>query len=185
MKNLIKILNLKNPKTLAPTKRKSMEILEQPGKLGDMQQFLLHSPDIFPAKVDAALASHCCSSVGFNHLIPFHTAKHRAFPVLSSLSMPFSWHLSLQWHLTPGLPSSGQQHPVTFLRSLLQALSHHLGGMGHCSPQQAAQKQCQGLFIGRGLQFLAYTIMGFLCKEGGGGNFAAVACCSLKLQLFA
>lgn len=170
MKNLIKIFNLKNPKTLTPTKRKSMEIviLEQPGKFAHMQQCLPLSLDIFPTKVVAALASHCCSSpVGFNHLIPFYTAKHRTFPVLSSFSMPFSWHLPLQWHLTPGLPSSGQQHPMTFLRSLLRALSHHLGGMGHCSLQQAAQKQCQGLFIGRGLQFLAHTITGFLCKEGG------------------
>lgn len=38
MKNLIKIFNLKNPKTLTPTKRKSMEIviLEQPGKFAHM-----------------------------------------------------------------------------------------------------------------------------------------------------
>lgn len=140
MKNSIKISNFKNPKTLA--------ILEQTGKFSHMQQFLPLSPDTFPAEVVADLASHCCSSIGFNHLIPFYTAKHRTSPVLSSLSRPFSWHLPLQWHLTPGLPSSGQQHPVTFPGSLLRAPSHHLGGMGHCSPQQAAQKQCQGLFIG-------------------------------------
>lgn len=149
-----------------------------------MQQFLPLSPDSFLAKVVVVLAFHRFSSpIGFNQLIPFYTAKHRTFPVLSSFFMPFSWHLPLQWHLTPALPSSGQQHPVTFLGSLLRALSHHLGGMGHCSPQQAAQKQCQGLFIGWGLQFLAYTIMGFLCKEGG-KKFPALACCSLKLQLF-
>lgn len=168
MQNLIKISNFKKPKTLAPTKRKSMEteILEQLGKFGHMQQHLPLSPDNFPAKVVAAWASHYW--IQSPH--PFYTAEHRTFLVLFSLSMPFSWQLPLQWHLTSGLPSSGQQHPVTFLGSLLRALSHHLGGMGHCSPQQAAQKQCQGLFIGWGLQFLAYTIMGFLCKERGKKN---------------
>lgn len=60
----------------------------------------------------------------------------------------------------------GQQHPPTLPGSLLWAQSHHLGGTGCWSQQQAAQKQCQGLFIGRGLQFLVYTIMGFLHKKG-------------------
>lgn len=159
MKNLI--FNLKNSQTLAPTKRKK----HRNSNSRAAWQVWPH------AAVSPPFPRHFPCKGGFSHGISLLPISWWGCPFIlqnTGLSLfSFSWHLPLQWHLTPGLPSAGQQHPMTFLGPLLRALSHHLGGMGHYSPQQAGQKQCQGLFIGRGPQFLAYTIIGFLCKKGG------------------
>lgn len=156
-------------------------ILGQPGKIGHVQWCLPLPLDTFPTEVAAALASYCCSSpIGLNHLIPSYTAKHRSLPALPS-SLCLSPGISLPSAIQPLVyHPAGQQHPPTLPGSLLWAQSHHLGGTGCWSQQQATQKRCQGLFIGQGLQFLAYTITGFLHKKGEKKIFATLASYGLK-----
>lgn len=161
-------------------------VIVEPGKFSPMQQFLHPSPDIFPAKVVAALASHCCSSpVGFNHLISFYTAKHRTFPVLYSLSMPFSWHLPLQWHLTPGLPSPGQQHPSDLSRVPALGSVPPLGRYGTLQPTTSSSETVPGVVYWPRSSILSLHNYGVSMQGRGKIIFAALACCSLKLQLFA
>lgn len=118
-------------------------------------------------EVATVLASHCCSSpIGFNHLTP-STLQKVGVSLLSLPSLSLSPSISVSSGIWPlvYLPA-GQQQPLTLPGSLFQAQSHHLGGTGCWSQQQAAQKRCQGLFIGQGLQLVAYTIMWFLRKKG-------------------
>lgn len=174
---------------LLKKKKKSIErvILGQPGKIGHMQWCIPLSPDTSsPTEVATALASHCCSShIGFNHLIPIYAAKHRTFPALSSLSVPFSWHLPPQWHSNPGLSSRGAAAPPDPRRVPAPGSVPPLGRYGTLEPTTSSAETMPGVVYWLGSSILSLHNYGFSMQERGKKKIAALVCYGLKLQLFA
>lgn len=157
-------------------------ILGQAGKMGPVQPCLPPPLDTSPTEVAAALASHCCSSpICFNHLIPSDTAKHRTFPALSSLSVPFSWHLPPQWHSTPVLSSCRAAAPPDPLRVPALGSVPPLGRYGMLEPTTSSTETVPGIVYWLGSSILSLHNYGFSMQERGGGGKASPACLWFKV----